>query len=206
MTYAGGSMLRSKLLGPDERPAAPDPTDDEFDGPSLDTTKWTWLDQGGVSATQNNGRLTFFLSELSNRIRGITQPAPGGSWEFRTKVHFPFVGDLPSYVCIFAAEDATGEVRSVGIWDQAFRGISFSTPSSSGAGWGSVGSSFATETYLQIGWDGSDLTAGWSLEGTGFYEAATVTPTYTPTLVGLGLTNRDGTAGWFTYEWFRRWA
>lgn len=72
---------------PDRPPATADAKDDEFDGASLNTSLWTWDNQGTAAATQSNS-LLFLKSQAApdTNLRSIIQAVSGASWTYAAKI------------------------------------------------------------------------------------------------------------------------
>jgi hypothetical protein len=201
------------LEGLDVPPATPNAMDDEFDDESFDTGKWTWLDQGGATASESDGRLTIRLTETLNRIRGIYQSTPSGDWTIQAKLHFPIGSNIPAST-LFCAESTTGDVRSVGVRDgNSVHSISHTAPSSSGAADGtqvtfSTGVSLPLPwLYAELRWDDTNLLLHGrvSFNGVVWHQIRTGGAlVYTPAIVGLGFTNRNNLETIYPYGWFRR--
>lgn len=199
------TLLRT-VQGLDYPPAVPNAMDDEFGGAALDTGKWTWLDQDTATAQVSRGRLRIRHTKNENRIRGIYQTAPGGSWTFRAKL-IQGVG-LSSFSgpSLFAAQSTTQQVRSIMLATSRFIYPSvYTTPSSAHGAWSTNGIQTPTSIYAQLSWDGStNLVGTWSQDGRSWWPNVSVATGYTPTLIGLGFTAAAADAYMFEYEWFRR--
>lgn len=209
LTSGFNIVERRAILGMDLRPTTPNAMDDEFDDDSFDTGKWTWLDQGSATAEESNDQLRLTLPSDSNRMRGIYQTAPSAPWVFRAKMYLP-AGQLGNrlFGFMFAGQSTTQEIRSVGVYQSAVRGISYATPSSGASAWGDLLTITSTverrgPVWLQMAFDGTSLVAGFSFSG-GFTELATVAPGYTPGLIGLGIENDGSPTATFPFGWFRR--
>jgi hypothetical protein len=200
--------LRLGLLGADAPPAVPGSLDDEFLGSALNTSRWTWLDQGDITAhivgNQYDSRLMLMLRENSNRIRGIYQSAPSGSWTVQAKVFTPTVTATNAGPHLFAAQSTSGAVLAVSRWADILRALSFSTPSSAGTGTGLTLNDVLTVAYHQLEWNGTDLIGSVSPDGRVWSEVLNTAPGYTPAIVGLGITNANGSLGTYEFGWFRR--
>lgn len=212
MTHVIGGdwQLRNQVLGPDARPPVPDAMDDEFNDESFDTSKWTWLAQGGTTVNETNHRLTLMLRENSNRIRGIYQSTPSGDWTIQAKVYEPMldVAGGSGGSCLFVGQSTTQEIRSANIWNRQWRGISFATPSSSGGSLGTNTNRISGVAYFEADWVDSTttLTLKYSADGYGFAQIDSTSLAYTPAIVGLGITNAQNVLGVFDFGWFRRTA
>jgi hypothetical protein len=86
----GGALLAyGASVGPDAPPQVPNAMDDEFNGTSLNTSLWTWVNQGTASAVVSNS--IFTIDEPSpqtatNSNRCIQQSTPGTPWQVVTKM------------------------------------------------------------------------------------------------------------------------
>src|SRR5581483_738984 len=73
--------------GVDAQPATPGQLDDEFNGSSLDMTRWKWFNPGGATATLGNSLLTLQdPASTGNDARAIYQSVPSYPWTDVTKV------------------------------------------------------------------------------------------------------------------------
>jgi hypothetical protein len=204
---SGDRVLRQQILGPDEPPFAPNAIDDEFDGSSLDG-KWTWLDQGGMTAEVYGGYLKLAIIENSNRIRGIYQSAPSGAWTIRSKlIQDETVTNV--YLSMFAADSTTGVVRGASLQSSNtgfITALKYATPSSSAGTW--TGGSSTTKHrgygYVELVWNETTLTARGSWDGVSWVQIAQETPATAPTIVGLGSGNITGAYRYSRIAWFRR--
>jgi hypothetical protein len=199
---SGDRVLRQFLLGIDEPPAVPNAMDDEFDDESFDTGKWTWLDQGPTTVYETD-KLYFQSSENANRIRGIYQAAPSGSWTFRGAFEVDRL--VGSYgIGLMAAESTSANVRFAGLWGTELRPLTFSTPSSSAATWGSLGRLLRSIGYAELAWDGTNLAASVSHDGDIWSTMASTALGYTPAHVGVAFMNYSNAYRRASSFWFRR--
>lgn len=201
----GDWQARRDFLGVDAPPAHPDPMDDEFLGGSLDTNKWTWIDQGDILAYQpyQAGGLLMTLRESTNRMRGIYQSTPVGNWEFTARIAGPVSDSANAF--IFAGESPAAEQLTVGFWlTNVMRGISYATPSSSAGSWGQEANTAPRMCYARVRWDGTDLVAEYSFDGYGWFAVNSDTTGYAPAIVGLGISNQSGQFATYRFFWFRR--
>lgn len=210
---SGDRMLAQAALGPDYQPLFSDAMDDEFDDGSFDIGKWSWLDQGGATASESDDRLVLSLNEDVNRMRGIYQTAPAAPWAFQAKIYIPDIlsNSVGSFAGLFVGENVTGEIRAMGTYraGATIQGVTFSTPSSAIGGWGpvlNVPNGVYAPVYAQIAYDGTNVVGGLSLTGEGFRGMAVNTPAYTPTLIGLAIQNDLGVDSHYPFGWFRRTA
>ena len=76
----GGSGYIPDPNNPDTPPTIPNSFDDEFNGASLDTSKWSWVNRGATTIALSNSRAVFYgASDLYNSF--IIQPISGSAWE-----------------------------------------------------------------------------------------------------------------------------
>lgn len=67
--------------GLDVQPIRPGGLDDEFNGPSLNTSRWTWFNQGGATTALGNSLITLQDPATSGEdLRGIYETAPAPPW------------------------------------------------------------------------------------------------------------------------------
>lgn len=204
-----GAPIRNRryLLGADAPPVNPDALDDEFDDGSF--SGWTWLDQGGTTASESDGALVLTLNENSNRMRGIYKTAPTAPWVFRAKVYNTNNTVLSGnqQAALFSAVGTTGEVRCSGFWGDEYWAITHTSPSSIASTWvryTAPKDSNPPYAYFQLAWDGTDIEASYSLTGRGFTYLAQATPASAPTIVGLAITNATNREIDYRFGWFRR--
>ncbi len=209
----GGGSPSNIMEAVDATPSSPDAMDDEFDDASFDTGLWTDINIGGVVKTEANNGLMLEVNENVDNLRGIYQSTPAGDWTIRAKIGQPTINANYFEAMLFCAAGTTGVCREMGYWaDSAIsvRGLTRASPTSSVAGWGNdkahIGQSWG---YFELQWvdaDG-DLFASYSpsgLEGSFDYKWAQVTSGFTPTIVGLSITNRQGGSRVGVFDWFRR--
>ena len=108
-------------LSPDVQPTHPGTLDDEFNGTSLDTGRWTWFNQSGTAATLANGLLTLSVP-AADTLAGITQPAPASPWTVVMKVNALDLMPMKPYpLCDLVLSDSTGRLILFGV---SFRNMS----------------------------------------------------------------------------------
>lgn len=194
-------------------PAVPDAMDDEFNDGSFNTSLWTWLDQGSWTVSESTERVTFNGPAADgNRIRGVYQTLPTAPCAFEAKIYIPAARfGAGTLSCLFMAENTTGVVVGQTWWgDQnAIRGLTWTTPSSAA---GTLGDSVTTLQlldlpyfYARMEWDGTDYLIAYSVNPNGGWsEQHTVSPGFTPTLIGLGFGNFNSPGSQNSFGWFRR--
>jgi hypothetical protein len=106
-----------------DRYAVVDPLNDNFSGLYLDlagtrfagASKWSWVNQSGATAVQQDGRLWLSLPAAgSSLIAGIVQTLPSGAWCYRAVItHRNAAGTSQSTVGLGLYESATGKVESL---------------------------------------------------------------------------------------------
>jgi len=105
-------------LSPDVQPARPGTLDDEFNGASLNTARWTWFNQETAAATVANGLLTLTApAAAGSSMNGITQPAPATPWTAVLKVNAMDLSPMqPAPVSGLVLGDSTGKFIVFGIF------------------------------------------------------------------------------------------
>lgn len=203
-------QLQRLALKLDFPPLSANSMDDEFDDGTLDA-KWTWLNQGTLTATEQSNVLTITNPGSVADARGLYQSVPSSPWCFRTKFYAPS-GPIGTNTMsgLFVGEATPGNIRTVGQFESEMRGISYVTPSTAAAAWGL---NFGTEAehrgaavfYAQMAFDGTYLTAWLSSSNDGqFLYVNEEAVSFTPGIVGL-LIASDGTTEMQTsFDWFRR--
>lgn len=189
--------------------ASPNAMDDEFRGAALDG-KWSWVNQGGATATVVDGAVVLAVNETAEQLRGIRQ-AISGSWTVKAKVGaLPDTADF-SYVSLFAGVSDTGACAGAVLFGSGgLLNVGRITYGSSPSGGGHAATSLTTRQqmwfYLQLVWDATTLSVQFSPTGVSgtFLEIATWVPGAALAIVGLGITNRRGAARAFPFDWFRR--
>lgn len=202
--YVSGDRPTRQLIYNDinEPPFTPNSMDDEFRGTSLDTSKWTWLNQGSsLNADVYEGQLIMFSNENVNQARGIYQSV-SGNWTFRCAA--VDTDSTAFYSGIFAADGTTGEVRKIVHENAVVRGKSHATPTSSAGDWGNQVYRYGNVSYMQMSWDGTTLTGSVSFDGQRFHTLSTLTPGYTPSIVGLAASNSSAALVLARFLWFRK--
>ncbi len=206
------SVLRvhvdSHLRGVDAVPLDPDDMDDEFRTSSLNA-KWSDINIGGVTKTTIGDLLVMGVNESVDQMRGIYQSTPSGDWTIRAKLLRPT--DVTDFInnFLFVGENTTGQQYTLGFWGtNAIRGIGFATPTSIAVAAGSESGVWAVHGYIEIEWDDTagDVFLRYSNSGADgdFLQHHSVTTGFTPTIIGLGITNRRGGQRAVVFEWFRR--
>ncbi len=87
--YDGTNLNATPAWTPDTRPFTANAMDDEFDSNALNTSLWTWGNQGTSTFTVQNGIGVFTNQDGNNAdaVRAITQPVPASTpWTVTTKV------------------------------------------------------------------------------------------------------------------------
>lgn len=209
MSFAGGpnTVIERALLGIDYPPAVPNALDDEFYGNALDA-KWSWLDQGGATATVGDGVLSLRITETANRIRGIYQATPGGAFTVRAKVLRPQINGSLSHSTLFVGQGAGASDDQHGLaWFNALHfPLTWASPSSAAVAWINIQvNSLYDHVYAEIASNGSTgLTVRGSFDGVTWFPWASQTIAYTPAIVGLGIGNNTGDLSIHQFGWFRR--
>jgi hypothetical protein len=207
--------------GLDAQPAIPGGLDDEFDGVSLDTTRWLWFNQGGASASLGNSLVTLQAPpNPGEEVRGIYQTTPPPPWTVVAKL---VALDMVTYnnfaqVGIFMVDGSGKAVTcaySVRSNSPTF-GFELSYWSS-GSLWNSSPTGGAIDImptvifplYLKVQDDGTHITCSFSRTGTTYFQVGQANRTEWlqsgPQGVGLLIGSNESNqvvAG--TYEYFRQ--
>jgi hypothetical protein len=206
--------------GLDAQPATPGMMDDEFNGSSLDGSRWTWFNQGGASASVGNSLLTLQdPANASNDMRGIYQNVPNAPWTVVTKI---LAMDMATYAnwaqAGFFMIDGSGRAMTCDL------SVRSTTPTFGfDISYWTTGSSFSSTPtgalyvmpvvtfpiWLKIQDDGTDINCSFSRTGTVYFPIGSVSRTAWlssgPTAVGLliGSNGADRIVNG-TYEYFRQ--
>ena len=208
----GGAGTLNTLDEVDTAPVSPDAMDDEFDDASFDAGLWSDVNIGGVTKTEAKHALVLAVNENVDQLRGIYQSVPAGDWTFRAKILQPSWDANFFQANMFVAVSTVGRTRSIGYWCDGVTGIRTLTrtsPTSGVAAWGTDVPEFGMPwAYVEIEYDdvAGDTFFRQSvsgLEGT-FAEWGSITSGFTPTIVGLSMTNRQGAQRGAAFDWFRR--
>lgn len=210
--------------GVDAQPAAPGQLDDEFNGNSLDMSRWKWFNPGSATATLGNSLLTLQdPANPGNDTRAIYQNVPSSPWTVVTKV---VAMDMLSYAnwaqVGLVVVDGSGKAitcdLSVRSTNPTF-GFEFSNWSS-GSAWNSFASSsgivgtMSSVTFplwFKVQDDGTNITCSFSRTGALFFTIGSASRTAWlssgPTGVGLLIgSNGSNSVVNGTYEYFRQTA
>jgi len=207
-------------FGMNAQPPIPGRMDDEFNGNSLDTSRWTWFNQGGASVTVANSLITLQApANTANDTRGVFQNLPAPPW---TVVAELVALDTPVYANYAQAGlflvDGTGRAITC---DMSARttaptfafDISYWT---AGNSWGSTptGELYTTPTltfplWFKVQDDGTSITCSFSRTGVLYFPVGSVSRTAWlsggPTGVGLLVgSNGSGQVVNATYEYLRQ--
>ncbi len=209
-------------FGTDAQPVMTGQMDDEFNGNSLDTSRWRWFNAGGASATLGNSLLTLQdPPSPGNDVRAIYQNVPSSPWAVVTKV---VAMDMVSYanwaqvgiVLIDGSGKAITCDLSVRSTNPTF-GFEFSNWSS-GSAWNSFASSAGIvgtmpsvtfPLWFKVQDDGTNITCSFSRTGALYFPVGSVSRTAFlssgPTGVGLLIgSNGSNSVVNGTYEYFRQ--
>jgi hypothetical protein len=203
---------------PDVQPATAGSLDDEFNGTSLDMTRWTWLNQGTSTATVANSLLTLSVPAAGGTaINGITQPAPATPWTVVLRVSgMDLIPMGPSPLCDLVLSDSTGQIIVFGV---SFRNTSAAlglsvdyltnptTYVTTPFGPDTLPSSFPW--WLKVQDDGTDLKFSYSGTGSVYTQVLSVSRTAFlpsgPTQVGLAVgSNGANTPVNGAFDYFRQ--
>jgi hypothetical protein len=205
---------------PDKPPSSPNAMDDEFDAGSLNTSLWTWGNQGTSTATQANSRLTL-EGQVSggDNIRYIYQALPAAPCEFTAKIGFPRPSGMVNYMHAgIGIRYAAGDDFFLGGWtnngDPYIMSATFNTATSSATnGVQSAAAVFVPPMYWRMKVTaGTDVDFSYSIDGVNFIRQrsmpfGTAFAGNSPDQVLLFSNPNNTTASaTIVVEWFRRTA
>jgi Collagen triple helix repeat (20 copies)/PEGA domain len=208
--------------GLDAQPAMPGSMDDEFNGTSLNGSRWIWFNQGGATASVGNSLLTLQDPPFSGSdLRGIYQNVPAPPWTVITKI---VAMDMVSYtnyaqmglILVDGSGKAITCALSVRTTTPTF-GFEFSNWNS-GTSWNSfvspegiVGTTpnVTFPLWFKVQDDGTNITCSFSRTGALYFPIGSVSRTAFlssgPTGVGLLIgSNGSNSVVNGTYEYFRQ--
>jgi hypothetical protein len=206
--------------GLDAQPPIPGGLDDEFNGVSLDTTRWSWFNQGGASASLGNSLVTMQAPpSIGQDARGIYQTAPAPPWTAVAKLVAMDMASYTNYAQVgILLVDGSGKavtcamsVRSTSPtfgFDMSYWN-SGSSWNNSPTGAVDVMPTVVFPLYLKVQDDGTNITCSFSRTGTAYFQVGQVNRTeWLPSgpqgvglLIGSNASNQV-VAG--TYEYFRQ--
>lgn len=218
----GGGGGRSYATSPgDKPPDTPNALDDEFEGATFDTTKWTWRNQGGASAAVSNGRVLLTgTSQSGVQWRIVEQNAPSTPWTVTAKLVGQIFGANFASAGLVVVDSVSGRLIRWGpSWDVPWK--SMVTRYTSVTAWSahSFSSTFGfghvSPAYLRIADDGTNLTFWWSGDGLTFTrvysEGRTAFLTNAADKIGLGVHSEGSppipalSCDWFRVNWTPDW-
>ena len=206
--------------GMDAQPAIPGGLDDEFNGASLDTTRWSWFNQGGASASLGNSLVTLQApANLGLDTRGIYQTAPAPPWTVVAKLVAMDMASYANYAQVgILLVDGSGKAVTC---DMSVRSTSptFGFDISywnSGSSWSysptnvvDIMPTIVFPLYFKLQDDGTNITCSFSRTGTTYFQIGKANRTQWlssgPQGVGLLIGSNEANAivnG--TYEYFRQ--
>jgi len=188
-------------LSPDVQPARAGTLDDEFNGASLNTARWTWFNQDTTAATVANGLLTLTApAAAGTSMNGITQPAPATPWTAVLKVNAMDLSPVqPAPLSGLVLGDSTGKFIVFGVFfanpsAQLALTVGYWPTGTDATGGNPFGSSMLPSTFpwwLKVQDDGTNLTFSYSGTGSVYTQVGTVSRTAFlssgPTKVGIGV-------------------
>lgn len=210
---SGGSLPAWLAASPDAPPATAGSLDDEFLGASLDTGRWTWVNQGSVTSSQANSILRLYCPKASGDNKHcIVQTAPATPWESTMKLWFLAPGGTTYPIGGAVLRDSSGKLIAYDYeWTTGIRIARYNSPTSFNANTFNFSSPgyLSLPYYLKIKDDGTNLTYSYSMDGSAFLqlfqESRTAFLASGPTQVGLVLdANQTSFDVQLSCDWFRR--
>ncbi len=188
-------------LSPDVQPAGPGTLDDEFNGGSLNTARWTWFNQETTAATVANGLLTLTApAAAGTSMNGITQPVPATPWTAVLKVNAMDLSPMqPAPLSALVLGDSTGKFIVFGVFfanpsAQLALTVGYWPTGTDATGGNPFGSSMLPSTFpwwLKVQDDGTNLTFSYSGTGSVYTQVGIVSRTAFlssgPTKVGIAV-------------------
>lgn len=119
---SGSSLAAAYTDGlADIPPTSPNAKDDEFDGATLDTSLWTWDNQGTATATTSHSLLLLTGAAASDTyLRCILQPVSGTAWTYAAKIKgWPVGANAISFVGLIMKETASSSYTTYGLEQSA---------------------------------------------------------------------------------------
>jgi hypothetical protein len=207
------------FYGLNAQPVAPASLDDEFNGSSLDGSRWTWFNKGDATATLGNSLITLQAQpNLDNDTRGIYENLPAPPWTVVTKLVAMDMASYSNFAQVgFFLTDATGRAVTCDL------SVRTTTPTFAfDISYWNSGTSFSNSTgeryempvisfplWFKLQDDGTNITCSFSRTGVLYFPIGSVSRTAWlpsgPTGVGLLIGSNGANAvvnG--TYEYFRQ--
>lgn len=203
-------------LSPDAPPSTAGSLDDEFNsGSSINTSRWTWVNQGSATAAISNGQV--FLNcpaGSSGNFRYVYQAAPSTPWtvvmpmrtmwKIASFANFGLIlSDSTGKFYVFGmSEDRIGATPNLGTWN--------SPTSANVNNNNNLNLPSNAKMYYAVQDDGTNLNFSVSYTGASgtFFQAYTVSRTAFlasgPTRVGFGCDSENSFQVSVNSDWFRR--
>ena len=194
--------------------------DDEFNGSSLNTSRWSWFNQGGATATVANSLLTLQApANWGNDTRGVYESVPSAPWTAVAKLVALDMAAYANYgqvglfltdnsgkaiTCAFSVRSTTPTFGfDMSYWSNG------ATWSSSPSGEVGMASTVAFPLWFKVQDDGKNITCSFSRTGIMYFQLGSVSRTAWlssgPTGVGLLIgSNGSNAVVNGTYEYFRQ--
>jgi hypothetical protein len=204
----------------DVQPIKPGAMDDEFNGSSLNPSRWNWFNQGGASLALGNSLITLQApANWADDTRGIYQTAPAPPWTVVAKL---VALDMASYSYYAQAGillvDGSGKAVTCDMsvrWTTPTFGFDISYWNS-GTVWNNsptnvvdIMPTVVFPLYFKVQDDGTNITCSFSRTGAMYFQVGKVSRTaWLPSgPLGVGLlvgSNGSGQVVNATYEYFRQ--
>ena len=206
-------------IGPDDKPIVADAMDDEFEGVSLDLTKWTWQQQNTASAVVTQGSLVMTSQVTSGNVpNAIEQNLPSGNCAFVVKGN-GFVPQSGNFAGAFhLRESATGDAVTAGVFNSSGAIEIVVASGTMAAGYtivvttlaaGAVAASITVRMYWKLEISGANIIISLSADGVLWAPIATLAFTSyfatAPDKVGMVVRGASSaSASFLSVDYFRR--
>lgn len=203
---------------PNAPPVSAHSQDDEFDGSSLDTGKWTVYDQSSdLTITQENGFLTLECAAQSGngRLAGVYQAVPSASsWAFATRMGIVHdISDIVQAGIFVAGSELVSAPTTADFYitrnlhNHPTYNVSFGSLTSYTSGVTALAtiSRAATEAYWRVRNISGNWYFDWSDDGISWVSDQ-FTPSFTPAYAGIWIRNVPaGSNSAYARAYWARW-